>query len=103
MNHLKIITFLEVLVKISIAISLLFIVTGVVVHILDIYNILRNSFFIGIPLFLISLICYLSLGMFRNFKLKKPIIKLLMSLIILCLITTGLYILFGKIMEAVSH
>lgn len=44
MNHLKIINDLEVLVKIAIAISLLAITPGIVIHFFDIYNVLGDSF-----------------------------------------------------------
>ena len=103
MNQLKIITFLESLFKVLLVISLLIIATGVVVHFLDVYNILRNSFFIGIPLFLLSLICYLVMRTLRRFKTKQPVVKLLFLILLGSAITFGLYVIFGKIMEAVSH
>ena len=103
MNLLKIITFLETLVKIPLVVSILFILCGATAHILDLYNILRNGYFVGIPLFLISLICYLLLRLLRNVTTKKKVTKLLIGLIFLALITIGLYILFSKMMEAVSH
>ncbi len=103
MNYLKIVAFLEFLVKVFIAISVLFIMSGVIAHTFDLYNILRNGYYIGIPLFLISLIGYLFLRLLRNFKTKTPVTKLLIGLILLCVITISLYIVFSKIMEAVSR
>lgn len=103
MQHLlKTITILEFVVKILIGISLLFIITGVFIHLFDLY-IFRNNFFIGIPLLLISLICYLFLRLFRNLVLKQSIIKLLIWIVVLALFTIGLYLLFNAIMQAISR
>ncbi|SFW39301.1 hypothetical protein SAMN05660313_01403 [Cellulophaga fucicola] len=103
MNQLKIITFLESLCKVLLVISLLVIGTGVVVHFLDVYNVFRNSFFIGIPLFLFSLIFYLVIRALRRFKTKQPIFKLVFLVLLVSAISFGLYVVFGKIIEAISH
>ena len=101
-NPIKTITVIEIIVKILLCISLLFIITGVFIHLFDLY-VFRDSLFIGIPLFLMSLICYLSIRLFRNLVLKQSTKKLLISIVILCLFSIGLYLLFSGIMQAISR
>ena len=101
MNQLKIITFISTLFKVLIMISLLLIFSGVIVYLFDIYNIFRSSFFIGIPLFLISFICYLFLRITHDFKTKKTVNKLHIILIILCASCISFCLIFIELMKSV--
>jgi len=89
-------------IKILIAISLLFIVIGVSVHIIDVY-VFRDFLFIGIPLLLIALIFLLGYKIYEHRKSKKMLIKLFIILMILCISLIAMYLIFGAVMEAVSH
>jgi len=102
-NRLKVITFLELLNKVFLGIGLVFIFSGFIAHVFDLYNSLRNGYFIGIPILLIGLMFFLILKILRNYYTEKPTLKLLIALIVILLVTIGSYALFSAIMQAVSR
>lgn len=99
---MKIITFIGVLIKLIIGISLVYIGIGIFIHIFDIY-VMRDSFFIGVPLLCIGLILYLILKIYLNFKAKKSVLIPSILLVILILAFISMVLLFGFIMSSIGH
>jgi len=99
---MKISTIIGVLIKIIIGISLVYIAIGIYIHLFDLY-VLRDSFFIGIPLLCIGLILHLILKIYLNYKEKRPIVVPAILLAILVIAFIAMIAIFGLIMTAVGH
>jgi len=99
---MKISTIIGILIKIIIGIALVYIGIGIYIHIFDIY-VLRDSFFIGIPLLCVGLILHLILRIYLNIKAKKSIVIPSIFLAILVIAFIAMVLLFGMIMTSVGH
>ncbi len=93
---------LDILIKMIIAIGLVYIAIGIIIQITDVYF-FRNSFFIGIPLLIIGICLYLTMRIYLNYKENKSTVLPTIFLLTLIGFSITMYFILMMIFTDVSY